>query len=196
MMRAVSRCGRLLVIALLTSAAVAASAQAVVINPPGTAFEGIAENPTLTYGEQVITCATGTVNGTTSDPASDFVDVDVAFGAPCSIQPLNLGATVTCNVGEFTRWRALDPVNDTGEIDELLPGFGCDVVVTGVCTLEVPDQDLPVPGGPNRADLVFGTIEVEVDLLVTNNNSLCGPTPDAVGLFSAVYELDAPIEFD
>lgn len=58
-MRVASRCGRLLVVALLAFAAAAANAQAVVINPPAAAFQGIAEDPTFNYGEQVVTCDTG-----------------------------------------------------------------------------------------------------------------------------------------
>jgi hypothetical protein len=55
---------------------------------------------------------------------------------------------------------------------------------------------LPVPDGINRADLVNGALEVEMDVTVTNTNSLCGPTPDGVGRFTAVYALSPEIEFD
>jgi hypothetical protein len=198
MMKVVSRCGRLLVIALMAIGGVAASAHAehgaVEINPPGTAIQGIADDPTLSYGDQVVTCDTGFVTGATSDPASDIVDVDTDFGEPCGLQPANLQATIDCNDGELTRLHALDPINDTGEVDELLPGFRCTVVAMGICTLAVSEQDLPIPGGVNRADLVGETLEVEVDVIVTNSNSLCGPTPDGVGRFSAVSELDPAIE--
>jgi hypothetical protein len=197
-MRMISRCGRLLVVALMAIGGVAASAHAghgaVEITPPGIAIQGIADDPTLSYGEQVVTCGSGTLNGTTSDPASDILDVDVDFEEPCDIQPVGLQATTDCNDGDLMRVHALDP--GTGEVDEFLPGFECRVVVTGICTLTVPEQDLPIPGGHNRADLVDDTLEVDVDMIVTNSSSLCGPIPDGVGSPRAEYELNAHIRFD
>lgn len=197
-MKAFSKFGLLLAVALVACAAVAASAQAVEINPPGTAIHGVADDPTLNYGDQVVTCDTGTADGTTSDPASDTVFVDIDFQEPCNLQPVNLSATTTCDDGEFTELQATDATLDLGQVNELHPGFECRVVVLGICTLTVDDQVLPFMGGSNSANLISGgnAIDADVDVEVFNNNNLCGPTPSGPGGFAGVYELDTTISFD
>jgi hypothetical protein len=72
-----------------------------------------------------------------------------------------LGATVTCSDASgmsdelgTASWHALDPDTDQGEIDRLNEGFFCEMVVPGICTVRVDAQELPIPGGRNRADLI------------------------------------------
>lgn len=201
-MKAVSRFSLLLAVGLVTCAAFAASAQAVEINPAGTLITGTADNPTLNYGSQVVQCDTGTAIGTTGDPASDVVDVEVQFQSPCSIQPVGLNASTTCANGDFTRLRALTSDTNLGEVDELLTGFQCQVVVLGVCTITVGPQQLPISGGTNAANLLnegsngSETIAADVDVNATNNNSLCGPTPSGTGGFAGNYVLDTAVSFD
>jgi opacity protein-like surface antigen len=203
-MNAFSKLGLLLAVALVACAAVAASAQAVVINPAGAQINGLATEPTLNYGEQVVTCATGTATGTLSDPASDTVFVDVDFQEPCDLQPVNLSATADCANGEFTELQATDATDNLGQVNELHPGFECTVVVLGICTLTVDDQELPFMGGSRSANLLGEggdpgdeAIDADVDVEVFNNNALCGPTPSGSGGFAGVYELDNPdISFD
>jgi hypothetical protein len=199
-MKAFSKLGLLLAVALVACAAVAASAQAVSISPDNTAIEGVADDPTLNYGEQVVTCDTGTATGTTgTDSPTVFVDID--FQEPCGLEPLGLAATATCADGEFTELEATDGTANLGEAVELHSGFSCTVVVAGVCTLTVDDQTLPFGAGSNSANLLnegtaSSTIDADVDVEVFNNNSLCGPVPSGSGGFSGDYLLDTAITFD
>jgi hypothetical protein len=200
-MKAFPKFGLLFAVALVACAAVAASAQAVSISPDATPIEGIADDPTLNYGEQEVTCDTGTANGTTgTDSPTVFVDID--FQEPCGLEPLGLGATTTCDDGEFTELEATDGTANLGEAVELHPGFECTVVVAGICTLTVDDQTLPFSGGSNSANLINEgsngdeAIDADVDVEVFNNNSLCGPVPSGSGGFAGVYELDTPVSFD
>lgn len=197
-MKATLRGGVLLSVALVVCGALAGSVQAshgdVAISPDSTAITGFAEHPTVSFGTRVLTCASDTLAGATGLD-SDVVDFAIGFQEPCSIQPIGVNATVECADGEFVRFHALDATG-RAEIDELLPGFGCQVVVPGVCTLTIGSQDLPIPGGRNGADLIDNAIHIDVDAFATNDNSLCGPTPNTVANWMGVYELDAPIDFD
>lgn len=193
-MKAGSKCGVLLAVALMAGAGAPganAGHGSVQIGPDNTQFTGVADDPLFTYGTRVVTCDTSTIHGVTGTD-SDILDVDLEFGESCSIQPLGLDATMSCNDGESMRLHVLDATG-AGEVDELLPGFGCHVVATGVCTISVGPQDLPVPGGVNRADFIDEAIDIEVDVLATNNNSLCGPTPSFIARFTAGYALDTAI---
>jgi hypothetical protein len=62
-------------------------------------------------------------------------------------------------------------------------------VVAGFCTISIDAQELPIPGGINRADPVDGGIDVAVDMIATNDNTLCGPTPEGVAHLTAFYDL-------
>jgi opacity protein-like surface antigen len=196
-MKVVSKSGLLLAAALLACAAFAASAQAVVINPAGTQITGEAQEPTLLYGDVLVTCTTGTAVGTTSNPASDTVNVNVQFQEPCDVNGLD--AQVTCTEDEVTALKALTADTNQGEVDALLTGFDCDVEVSGICTISVGAQDL---SANNDADLInegsngSETIVADVDVFATNNNSLCGPVPSGTGNFSGNYLLDTAVSFD
>jgi hypothetical protein len=204
-MKAFSKVGLLVAVALLASAAIAASAQAVDINPPDTEITGIADNPTLNYGSNVVTCDSGFATGTTPSSGA-VVNVDIDFDEPCSLQPVNLQATADCNDGALTELTATNATTNDGEVTELLSGFQCRVVVAGICTLTVNPQTL---SANNDADLIGegttpGTpsgneaIDADVDVLVNNNNSLCGPVPSGTGGFAGVYEIQdgVPLRFD
>ncbi len=199
-MKKASKFGLLFAVALVTCAAFAAGAQAVSISPDSTTITGTADNPTLNYGSRIVACDTGTATGTTG-VGSPVVFVDIEFQEPCSIQPVGLDATAECADGEFTELEATDGNTDQGIVDELHEGFQCQVVALGVCTLNVGPQDLPLSGGTNDADLLnegsggSEAINADVDVTVTNNNSLCGPVPSGVGGFAGVYNLDTAIEF-
>jgi hypothetical protein len=72
----------------------------------------------------------------------------------------------------------------------------------GVCAITIGPQDLPLAGGTNDADLLnegsggSEAINADVDVTVTNNNSLCGPVPGGTAGLAAVYDLDTPVSFD
>jgi hypothetical protein len=194
--KAGSKYGVLLAVALIAGAAAPgahAGHGAVQISPDNTQFTGTADDPTFTFGTRVLTCDTSTIQGMTGTD-SDILDVDLEFEEPCSIQPTGLGGTWSCNDGEFMRLHVLDATG-AGEVDVLLPGFGCHMVVPGLCTISVGPQDLPIPGGVNRADFTEEGIDIEVDVLATNNNSLCGPTPSFIARFTAQYALDTDIDW-
>jgi hypothetical protein len=101
-------------------------------------------NPTLLYGDVMVTCDSGSIAGATGI-ASDIVDFDVEFQEPCDVN--GLYATVECS--GTARWHVLTA--SSGEIDRLNPDFRCDVIVSGICTITVLEQDLPT-GPNNRAD--------------------------------------------
>jgi hypothetical protein len=197
-MKKASKFGLLFAVALVTCAAFAAGAQAVSISPDNTTITGTADDPTLNYGTRVVQCDSGTATGTTGQDSA-VVFVDIEFQEPCSIQPIGLDATAECNDGEFTELEATDGNTNQGIVDELHEGFQCQVVALGVCTLTVGPQDLTAN---NDADLLnegsggSEAINADVDVTVTNNNSLCGPVPSGTGGFAGVYALDTAITFD
>jgi hypothetical protein len=77
--RAVSRCGWLLAVAVMACGAQTVDARAdhgaVSINPGETDFVGTTQDPTLNYGSATIRCDTGTVTGATGTD-SDIVDLE------------------------------------------------------------------------------------------------------------------------
>jgi len=179
----------------MACAALAASAQAQVVNPPNTPVVGTATNPTLDYEGTIVRCNTGTASGTTGSN-SPIVDVSLTFSGNCNIA--GLGATVTCN-GQ-ARLRALNATTNAGEVDELLTGFSCVVTVSGVCTVTVAAQQLPITGGINQANLLneggATAIDANVDVAASRTgSSLCGPAT-GVGGFTGVYDLNPDVSFD
>jgi hypothetical protein len=217
-MDAAAKSGALTAVALMVCAVVVANAQAQVdINPDDTAFTGTATNPTWPG----IACDTGTITGRTNTN-SNVVNVALAFFGNCNAG--GLPATITCsdasdpNTGDnewdevgTARLEAVDPTTNTGVVDRLNTGFSCDVVVENVCTVRVGAQELPIadrdpatPGnqpGRNQANLINeGTggaaFDVVADVIFTNDNELCGPTPSGVGTWAGLYAVSASLGFD
>jgi hypothetical protein len=194
-MKAFSKFGLLLAVGLMACAALAASAQAQTVNPDNTAIVGTATNPTLDYEGTIVRCNTGTASGTTGTDSA-IVDVGLTFSGNCNIA--GLAATVTCN-GQ-ARLRALTADTNLGEADELLSGFSCVVTVSGVCTVTVAAQQLPISGGVNSANLLneggATAIDANVDVNASRTGStLCGPAT-GVGGFTGVYDLNPDVSFD
>jgi hypothetical protein len=203
-MKAFSKFGLVLTVALVSVAAFAVGAQAqneVDIEPDATLITGTASSPQLDYAGTLVVCDTGTAIGTTpaaTDAVQDSVDVEVQFFGNCNVNGLD--ATVDCAEADVTRLHGLThdrgPTNpELGEVEALLPGFRCDVVVPGVCTITVLDQTLPVSGGINTANLVNegqsnAFIDADVDVNATRaGSSLCGPA-SGVGGFTGDYALN------
>lgn len=196
-MNALSKLGLLLAVSLLGVAALASSAhaQAGTINPDNTAVSGLSGNSTLTYGSATVACDTATADGTTGTDQA-FVDLELTFMDNCNIS--GLGATVTCS--------AMDPLTgdggvrlsvlpgtttDEGTVD-LNPGFRCDIVVLGVCTVTVDagTAGINLPDASSSADLDEGadTLNANVDVPATRTGStLCGPA-SGTGNFSGLYD--------
>jgi hypothetical protein len=63
-------------------------------------------------------------------------------------------------------------VDGEGEIDRFNPGFSCVITVAGVCTITISALELPISGGVNRADLIAGAIDVEVDYAAAGPGAL------------------------
>jgi hypothetical protein len=192
-METAMRCGRLLAVALVICATLPVGAQAghgaVDVNPDNTVITGTADFPTLGYEAVIIQCDTGALTGTTGSGQSDIVDFEPGF-ADCNVNGLD--ATVSC--AGTARWHALSPTE--GEIDRLNQGFLCTITVSGVCAISVGAQELPIPGGLNRADPIDGAIEIEVDMEASRSgSSLCGPT-SGVMRWTGTYELDPEITLD
>jgi hypothetical protein len=186
-MKMTSKLGLLVVVGVLAAASVAATAQAQVIHPNNTAVSGIAEFPTLDYEGVIVQCNQGTADGTTGTDQS-FVDLSLTFTGDCNIN--GLGAEVTC-VGT-ARLIALDATTNEGTVD-LNSGFGCDVVVSGVCTVSVDG-----PQNPNNAVSIANLlgegggdpkIDANVDVAATRTGStLCGPAT-GTGNFTGLYDV-------
>jgi hypothetical protein len=122
------------------------------------------------YEGVIIVCDEGSVDGTTGLD-SDVVDLELGFSGDCGVNGLPM-SDVNCS--GTARLHFLDI--DDGEIDRLNPGFLCEFVVPDVCTFAIAEQELPIPGGVNRADPIEGGIDVEVDLFATSDNpAFCGP---------------------
>lgn len=221
-MKAVSKFALLLAVALMACAAFAGAAPAQVsINPDDTEITGTATNPTLDFEGTQVQCDTGTAVGRTGFD-SDYVNVALEFFGNCNI--MGLGATVTCSDavdapdGELNelgtaRLQATDATNNLGVVDRLNTDFLCEVVVLEVCRVAVAEQELPIPDvdpvtpgdqpGANQANLLnegsMGSEAIDgvVDVIATNDNPLCGPTPSGVGGFTGLYDLgDTPVTFD
>jgi hypothetical protein len=208
-MKAASKLGLLLAVALVACTAMAVGAQAQVdIKPDNTDITGTATNPTLDYEGTTIQCNTGTAVGTTDLEASDIVNVELEFFGNCNVG--GLGATVTCSDASgaddeigTARLQATNATTNDGIVEQLNSGFSCDVVVAGICTVSVDAQELPITGGNDQADLLnegsMGSeaISANVDVTATNDNTLCGPTPSGVGNFTGVYDLGTTaVRFD
>jgi hypothetical protein len=211
-MKAVPKFALLLSVAVMACAAFAGAAQAQVdINPDETDIIGTAPSPTLDFEGTQVQCDTGTATGRTGTDA-DFVNVALEFFGNYNIA--GLGADVTCSDavdapdGELNeigtaRLQATDATNNLGIVDRLNTGFLCEVVVLGVCTVSVSEQELPISGGADQANLLNEgsngdeAIDADVDVIAENDNPLCGPTPSGVGNFTGVYDLGVtPVSFD
>jgi hypothetical protein len=211
-MKSVSKFGVLFAVALMACAALAVSAQAQTVNPDDTEITGTASNPTLDYGGTTIVCDTGTAVGRTNTDSA-IVNVELEFFGNCNVG--GLGATVTCSdavddpIGEpwnelgTAQLQATDATSNLGVVAQLNSGFFCDVVVAGICTVSVDAQDLPIPGGgSDQANLLnegsngSEAIDADVDVIATNDNTLCGPVPSGVGNFTGVYALNTAVSFD
>jgi hypothetical protein len=187
-MKAVSKLGLLVVVALLATAAIATSAQAALtINPGGTPVSGTASSPTLSYGVATIRCDTGTADGNTTDPASDTVpDLSLAFFGNCAVigvAPANVACDGTVSLvaeSNDSSTQNLGTVN-------LNDGFSC-VVTTSLCSVTVAGPQTTQSGNTNL-DEDADQLSSDVDVQATRTgSSLCGPASGTAN-FTALYDV-------
>jgi hypothetical protein len=184
-MKAFSNLSVLTVAALLATAAVAASAQAISINPSGP-VSGVAQSPFLDYEGVPVICDTGTANGN-ADGSDRIADLALEFFGNCGVAGV-LPAEVDCQ-GTVTLI-AQDAVANTGTV-ELNPDFACNVT-TDLCVITVAGPQTTQDGNTRLTGEGSGDpkLESEVDVQATNNGSdICGP-PSGTGSFSAVYDVE------
>jgi hypothetical protein len=209
-MKAASRFGLLLAVALVacTAMAVGAHAQQVDIKPDNTDITATATNPTFDYEGTTTVCNTSTAIGTTDLESTDIVNVELEFFGNCNVG--GFGATVTCSdasgpVDEIgtARLQATNATTNDGIVEQLNPGFSCDFAYGGLCTVSIDAQELPITGGNDQADLLnegsmgSDAISVNLDMIVTNDNTLCGPVPSGVANLTATYDLGgSTVRFD
>jgi hypothetical protein len=182
-MKAFRRVGLLAVVALLATAAVATSAQAVSISPDNTGIHGLATNSSLTYGPAFISCNTATADGNTTLDSDRISDLALTFTDNCAMAGVS-PATVDC-VGDVA-FIAEDAVSDLGTV-ELNDGFRCDFTMAH-CTLTVAG-----PQTTQSANLVLDeandVLSTSVDFQATRTGSaMCGP-PSGTASFSADYSM-------
>jgi hypothetical protein len=168
-MKTSSKVGRLAVVALLATAAVATSAQAATFNPDNTAVSGTSSNFTLTYGGATIECPSVSFAGNTGLDSDRITDIPFQFEAPCSFGGLE--ATTDCS-GTVTL--VADPdADDTGafELDE---GFHCDFS-TAICTVTVAAPQTTPPKN-TFLDEANDVLSVDWELQAARAGSVvCGP---------------------
>jgi hypothetical protein len=182
-MKRFSKLGLLVVVAVLATAAVAASAQAVTINPDNTAVSGEASFPTLDYEGVPIVCDTGTADGTTGTDSDRITNLTLEFFGNCSVAEI-LAATVDCS-GAVTLIAQNDTLfGGTGTV-HLNDDFVC-VVTTDLCEVTVAG---PQTTQDNNVALTESTDVLSADVTVAATNvgsDLCGP-PSGDGNFTANY---------
>jgi hypothetical protein len=180
-MKAFPKVGLLVLVALLATAAVATSAQAISINPDNTAVSGVATDSALTYGVAFVTCDNATADGTTGLDSDRISDLVLAFDTNCAVAGVG-PADVTCT-GDVTLI-AENASTDRGKVD-LNSGFRCDVVTT-LCTITVQG---PQTLASNTVGLNESTdvLNANVGVAATRvGSSLCGPA-SGNGSFQANY---------
>jgi hypothetical protein len=180
-MKAVSKTGLMLVVALASVCAIAASAQAVTITPAGTAVSASAANPTLTYAGVTFNCDSGTMVGTTRNPASSSISLTVSFQGNCRVGIL--GATVTCS-GNLTLIANGLATSGTFNLD---PGFTCTINESGVCNIDIEGPQITGNSGTLNEGATTLTATVTFNATRTGSAS-CGPASGAFSL-SASYNM-------
>jgi hypothetical protein len=172
-MNARSKCGLMLAVALLCSAAVATSAQAISITPAG-AVNGVAQtDPTLQYGGVQILCQNGTADGTATGDAT-INDLSVTFQTGCNIN--GQGASVVCS-GTVTLTATVAGAGGSGQgTIDLNPLFSCSVTVPLTCTVTVDGTNQPTqPTNVNTFNASTDILEAEVTVFATRTGSAtCG----------------------
>jgi hypothetical protein len=179
-MKAVSKTGLLLAVALVSVCAMAASAQAVTITPVGTAVSGVAANPTFTYGGVPVTCDSGTAVGTTRNPASNAISLTLSFQGTCRVAMI-LVATVTCK-GNVTLRATSTGTSGTFNLDT---GFTCTIDVSGVCNIDVEGPQLT--GNTGTLNEAATSLTATVTLSGTRTGSSSCGMASGPGVFNASY---------
>jgi hypothetical protein len=190
-MRKAFKCGVVFAIALLGSAGVAASAQAVVWSPDNSLVVGNADDPMLWYEDGAIVCDLGTLVGATGNDSPLIDNAGMDFAGPCTAGAFD--ATVDCGDGGSTAdliAETNDPPGGTGAFD-LNDDFLCVVSIPGVCSIAFD--------GPANGEFILdegnGILSVEVDDLsaTRSGSSLCGPM-SGTGRLTAAYTWSASID--
>jgi hypothetical protein len=179
-MKAVSKTGLLLAVALVSVCAMAASAQAQTITPAGTAVSGTAANPTLNYGGVLSTCDSGTLVGTTRSPASNAISLTVSFQGTCRLASI-LVVVVTCS-GNITLRASGAATSGTVFLDT---GFTCTESISGICNIDIEGpQSTGNTGTLNEAATTL-TLTLTFNATRTGSSS-CGPASGPAS-YSASY---------
>jgi hypothetical protein len=184
-MKAFSKLGLLLAVALLATAAVATAAQAETISPNNAHVTGEADFPTLDYEGVPIICNTGTAEGDTGTNSDRIVNLALEFFGDCGVAGV-LPATVDCS-GTVTLIAQNDtPAGGTGTAD-LNEDFLCEVT-TDLCVVTVAGPQSTQPDNLSL-DETANQLSADVDVEASNNgNEICGP-PTGTGNFTAVYDV-------
>ena len=179
-MKAFSKMGLLVAMALLAIAAVASSAQAVSFNPDNTPVSGVSSNFNLSHGGASLTCDNATWDGTTGldsgsiDVALTFSDCAIGGSSPAS---MDCAGDVTLNADEDG--------DDTGDI-ELPDGFECSIT-TALCTITLagPQTSQPKSWFLDETNDIWS---VAAEFAATRTGSvLCGPA-SGIATFQGDYD--------
>ena len=178
-MKALPKVALLALVALLATAAVATSVQAVSINPDNTAVSGTSSNSAFSYGIAFVSCDNSTADGTTGLDSDRITDLVLAFDTNCAAAGVG-PATVNC-VGDVT---LIANGDDTFTVI-LNSGFRCDFI-TSICTITIAGPQ--TAQGSAVLDEANDVLHVDVDVQATRTGSAaCGP---ASGLMHISIEFD------
>jgi hypothetical protein len=193
-MKAFSKLGLLVAVALLAAAAVATSAQGqtALINPENTPVSGVADFPTLDYEGTTIVCDTGTADSATGASVDRITDLSLEFFGNCSVAGI-LQAVVDCEgFATIIAEQNVAPggtgtvrLNGADEPNVGDPAFHCEVT-TDLCVVTV-DGPQDTDSGNLELDESTDILSANVNVEAANNGSeLCGP-PTGTGNFSGDY---------
>jgi len=186
--------GLLAVVALLATAAMATSAQAVTINPDNTQISGHSTDSSLSYGVATIRCDQATADGTTGLDSDRITNLALQFFDNCAVVGV-APAEVACEgyVTLIARSNDSSTVNrgwirlngaDEPELGD--PAFKC-VVTTSLCevTVQGPQNTTPDPNTNlnEDTDVLNASVNVQASRI---GNTLCGPSSGTAN-FTANY---------
>jgi hypothetical protein len=184
-MKAFPKVGLLVLVALLATAAVATSAQAVTINPDNAAVHGQASNSNLTYGVAFVSCDNATADGNTGLNSDRITNLALQFDTNCAVAGVG-PATVSCS-GTATLIAQHDtPIGGTGAVN-LNTGFQC-VVTTAVCSITVSGPQT-TQNDNVTLDEANQVLSANVGVQATRTGlAACGPA-SGTATFAADYDV-------
>jgi hypothetical protein len=186
-MKASSRCSLLLVVAVMATTGVAATAHAQTFNPDFTSVDGqLSGSLTMTYGFTIIECSEVEFSGITATDSS-ILDVDLDFGPFINCDINGFSATTTCD--NPVTLIALDATSNEATL-QLPSGFDCDIEIEDVCTISIEGPQSPLGFAGVQLDESADTMDWNVDVNATRTGStFCGASASGIANIRALFDV-------